>query len=60
MRINIQQLQAIMTCSEVKASEFCEPLNNAMEKFSINTLLRESAFLAQVGHESASYFFNVE
>ena len=52
MRINIKQLQAIMICSESKAEEFCEPLNNAMDKYSINTLLRESAFLAQVGHES--------
>ena len=57
MRINIKQLQAIMSCSESKASEFCEPLNNAMEKYSINTLLRESAFLAQVGHESGRLFY---
>ena len=57
MRINVQQLQAIMTCSELKASEFCEPLNNAMEKYSINTLLREAAFLAQVGHESGRLFY---
>ena len=46
-----------MTCSELKASEFCEPLNNAMEKYSINTLLREAAFLAQVGHESGRLFY---
>ena len=57
MRITIHQLQAIMTCSELKASEFCEPLNNAMEKYSINTLLREAAFLAQVGHESGRLFY---
>ena len=46
-----------MSCSQNKASEFCEPLNNAMEKYSINTLLRESAFLAQVGHESGRLFY---
>ena len=52
MRISTQQLQAIMSCSESRANAFCEPLNNAMEQYAINTLLRESAFLAQVGHES--------
>ena len=52
MRITTQQLQIIMFCSESKANEFCDPLNNAMAKYSINTLLRESAFLAQVGYES--------
>ena len=57
MRITTKQLQAIMSCSQNKASEFCEPLNNAMEKYSINTLLRESAFLAQVGHESGRLFY---
>ena len=46
-----------MSCSESMASEFCEPLNNAMEQYSINTLLRESAFLAQVGHESGRLFY---
>ena len=57
MRITTKQLQAIMSCRESKASEFCEPLNNAMEKYSINTLLREAAFLAQVGHESGRLFY---
>lgn len=52
MQINAKQLREIMVCSEAKAKEFCEPLNVAMNQYAINTLLRQSAFLAQIGHES--------
>lgn len=33
---------------------FCNPLNNAMQKYEINTARREAAFLAQIAHESGS------
>jgi len=39
---------------------FVEPINNVMEKYKINTLLRIAHFLAQVGHESGSLRYKEE
>ena len=33
---------------------FWQPLNDAMDEFSINTPTRQAAFIAQIGHESGS------
>lgn len=41
-------------CSEV-AVKFVEPLNEVFERFQIDTLVRQSAFLAQAGHESVRF-----
>ena len=52
MQITATELRDILACSEARANEFCGPLNAAMNQYAINTLLRQSAFLAQIGHES--------
>jgi putative chitinase len=41
-------------------SRFAEPLRETMEHYSITTLLRQAAFLAQVGHESGGLIFKKE
>ena len=46
------QLQEILNCSASKATLFCNPLNITMLNYKINTPLRQSAFIAQFGHES--------
>lgn len=46
------ELLAIMPYAKARAETFLEPLNMAMDEFSINTPARQAAFLAQIGHES--------
>lgn len=53
--ITRDQLLDIMPYAEPRVDQFLEPLGQAMEEFSINTPLREAAFLAQVAHESGSF-----
>jgi putative chitinase len=43
-----------------KAAEFTNALNAAMQEFSINTPLRQAAFIAQTAHESMGYSVFVE
>lgn len=50
--ITINQLRAIMPLSGGRAALFCAPLNAAMAEFGIDTPARQSAFLAQIAHES--------
>ncbi|WP_300756319.1 glycoside hydrolase family 19 protein [Janthinobacterium sp.] len=50
--MTLAQLMAIMPYAGQHATLFLAPLNAAMAEFSINTPLRQAAFLAQVGHES--------
>lgn len=53
MKISIEQLRKIMPgCSYAKATQMISFLNAAMEEFAINSFLRQSAFLAQLAHES--------
>lgn len=52
MKITPSHLVAIMRCQDATARLWADPLNNACERFQINTPLRIAAFLAQVGHES--------
>ena len=52
MKITPSHLVAIMRCHDATARLWADPLNNACERFEINTPLRLAAFLAQVGHES--------
>jgi predicted chitinase/peptidoglycan hydrolase-like protein with peptidoglycan-binding domain len=51
--VSADQLRAIMpTLSQSKADAYLPHLNNAMSEAGINTPERQSAFLAQLGHES--------
>ena len=52
--MNLDQLQQIMPHAGERAAVFLDSLNAAMEEFSINTPLRQAAFLAQIAHESGS------
>ena len=53
--ITATQLCAIISCTPTKANELIGPLNQAMLEFSINTPLRQAAFIAQTAHESIGY-----
>ncbi len=59
--ISKEQLSQIAPAASAEALEkFCRPLNDAMEKFAINTPARIAAFLAQLAHESDSFRASVE
>lgn len=45
-------LHAIMPLSH-HIDQFCDPLNEAMEKYQIDTVQRQAMFLAQIAHECA-------
>jgi putative chitinase len=55
--INPTQLANVMGCSSATAIKWCAPLNTAMDRYSINTPLRQAHFFAQIGHESASLYY---
>jgi putative chitinase len=50
--LTIDQLKRILPLAGLRVEKFCEPLNDAMAEFSINTPARQAAFIAQIGHES--------
>jgi len=52
--ITLAELKQIMPYAGERASKFIEPLNAAMAEFEIDNTERESAFLAQIAHESGS------
>lgn len=59
--ILLEDLHAI--CPKVKLSRLAsvvEPLNAAMQEFGIDTPEREAAFIAQVAHESAGFYYTRE
>lgn len=47
-------LAQIMQCPLPRAQRWTAPLNAAMARFDIRTVLRQAHFLAQLGHESLS------
>lgn len=53
MNITVEQLKAIFGLNFQAAAAWLVPLNQTLEKYSINTPVRVAQFLAQVGHESA-------
>jgi putative chitinase len=55
MPITAQQLLQILPNSGKQAGVFASVLNLAMDRYQINTRLRMSAFIAQVGHESGQF-----
>ena len=52
--MQLDQLETIMPYAGDRAVAFLDSLNAAMDEFSINTPLRQAAFLAQIAHESGS------
>jgi putative chitinase len=58
--MDVSQLQACTGASATKAAFWLDPITAAMDEFGIDTLLRQAAFLAQVGHESAGLYYTVE
>jgi len=50
--ISVEQIKRIYPFAGPRASVFCQPLNDAMGEFGIDTPTRQAAFLAQIGHES--------
>lgn len=48
-------LAAATGCSPARAAFYAEPLAAAMDRWSINTPLRQAAFLGQLAHESALF-----
>lgn len=55
--ITLDQLKQILPLSGRRAATFCQPLNDAMREFDINTPARQASFLAQVGHESGQFIY---
>lgn len=60
MNITLEQLEAIMPQGRKRLPDFVEPLNAAMDEFSINTPSRAAAFLAQLAHESGQFRYMAE
>jgi putative chitinase len=52
--ISLDQLRKIIPFAGRHGAVFIDPLNAAMDEFGIDTPARQSAFLAQVAHESGS------
>ena len=52
--ITPDQLREIMPYASKRADVYAVPLFEAMEEFGIDTPMRQSAFIAQVAHESGS------
>lgn len=55
--ISLDQLKQILPLSGRRASTFCQPLNDAMAEFDIDTPARQASFIAQVGHESGQFIY---
>lgn len=54
--ISLSQLDFIVPfATQSNLKKFLEPLNKTMERFEINTPLRQAAFIAQIAHESGSF-----
>ncbi|MBP0624988.1 C1 family peptidase [Cupriavidus consociatus] len=53
-------MQIMRNASTARLQRFEKPLNDAMQEFSINSLLRGAAFIAQLAHESGQFRFMEE
>lgn len=50
-----QQLQNATGCGLLRAGVYAQPLTQAMQRWGINTPLRQAAFLGQIAHESQGF-----
>lgn len=55
-----EQLSIIMPNAHDRVAAFLVPLTSAMQEFGINTAQRQSAFLAQIAHESGELRYTQE
>ena len=55
--ISATTLARAAQCPALRAQIWLKPINDAMERFSINTPQRMGAFIAQVAHESGRFQF---
>jgi putative chitinase len=55
--MTLDQLKKIIPHAGQKAGIFLGPLNEAMNRYEINTPARQAAFLAQIAHESQSFLY---
>jgi len=55
--ISTLQLQAICPHAGSRIATFIQPINDAMDRFSITTPRRQAAFLAQCAHESTELLY---
>lgn len=55
MIISRDQFLAVMPNARSRVDAFLDPINLAMDEFQINTPARQSAFLAQLAHESGEF-----
>lgn len=51
---------AMLGISDANVSLYIEPLNEVLKEFSIDSPIRISHYIAQVGHESASFHYKEE
>jgi putative chitinase len=58
--VTLEQLKAILSPFPGQAARYVEHLNRMMEKYEINTRLRQAHFLAQICHGSGRFVFNKE
>lgn len=58
--ITLNQLIQGSGASNSNATLFLDAINQTMEKFEINTAIRQLCFLSQVGHESAGLLYTEE
>lgn len=58
--MTVDELKRVMPTAKAKAEEYADILTDVMERYEINTPLRQAAFLAQVGHESIDLRYTEE
>lgn len=58
--MEIEQFYRAVGCTKSRASLWFEPIQKSMRIYSINTPIRQAAFLAQIGHESLGLIYITE